>query len=53
MERSEQLAKQHWGYVEALLKAHLVDDGVIAVVGYHYQTAFSHGYKHGQEDLQK
>ena len=51
--RAWQLAKDHWGYIEDLLKAHSVDGDDICIISFHYLTAFVHGYKHGQEDLQK
>ena len=45
------LAEDHWKYIEALLKAHQLNPTDISVVGFHYRSAFIHGYKHGQESL--
>ena len=42
-----QLADEHWGYVKELLELH--DASQVRTVGWHYRTAFIHGYKHGQE----
>ena len=47
------LAAAHWDYIEKLFtygipKARLAD-GAIEVIGFHYRTAFIHGYKHGKE----
>lgn len=43
--------KQHWKYVEGVLKTHGVSDRIIKIVGFHYRTAMAHGYKHGIEDV--
>ena len=45
---SKQLAEDHWGYIESLLKAHGYD-GDLGVVSFHYKSAFIHGFKHGVE----
>lgn len=49
----ETLARQHWAYVESVLKAHQVHNTVVEVCGHHYRTAFVHGYKHAIEDLER
>lgn len=52
MGRSKELADAHWQYVEGVLEkafgacAH----GRMEEIGFHYKTAFEHGYKHGLED---
>lgn len=50
--RSETLAKDHWGYIKSLMETHRVDENTINTMGFHYVTAFVHGYKHAQEDMQ-
>lgn len=47
---SNQLAEEHWKYVESLLKAHGEEDELIEQIGFHYISAFIHGYKHAMED---
>ena len=42
------LAQDHWNYIKSLLEAHAVDEYEIDVIGFHYRTAFIHGYKHGK-----
>lgn len=44
------LADDHWRYVESVLVTHDVPKSVVSLLGFHYRTAFIHGYKHGQED---
>jgi len=51
MENTEkviELAEAHWKYVEAVLEAHNVHN--VDEIGFHYKSAFIHGYKHGVED---
>ena len=43
-------AKDHWDYIAALLREHGESDAVILKIGFHYQTAFIHGYKHGKSE---
>ncbi len=50
-ERADELADAHWGYIKEVLQAHDVDEGEIQRIGFHWQSAFVHGYKHAQEDL--
>jgi hypothetical protein len=45
----EWLAAAHWTYIEEVLRAHGESDDVIAKCGYHYNTAFQHGWKHAME----
>ena len=44
------LAKDHWEYVEELLIAHGEKNEDIELIGFHYRTAFIHGFKHGVEE---
>lgn len=46
---SKQLADEHWGYIEALLKAH-EEEYNIKQIEFHYKSAFIHGYKHAMEE---
>lgn len=52
MNHPEILANEHWKYVKELLDAHCEDDENIERIGFHYKTAFIHGYKHGREDYE-
>jgi hypothetical protein len=45
-----ELADNHWGYVESVLKQHGAPEDIIEASGFHYRTAFCHGYKHGQDE---
>lgn len=46
----KKLAEEHWrNYIEELVEAHEKDKSVIPIVKFHYISAFTHGYKHGQE----
>lgn len=49
--RANSLAEAHWQYIEGILAVHNVTIAVIAACGYHYKTAFVHGYKHALEDI--
>jgi len=46
-----ELAKAHWEYVKNLL----INHGIIDTdqIGFHYKSAFIHGYKHGVSDNEK
>lgn len=46
----EELAEEHWNYVKDLLGIHGEKSKIIDKIGFHYVTAFEHGYKHGVED---
>ena len=50
-ENAIELAAAHWAYIESVLRSHNEEQAVIEKCGFHYQQAFIHGYKHGQEDL--
>ena len=54
-------ADAHWEYIEALTRATLATPGtsevgmsvdeLIALIGFHYKSAFTHGWKHALEAL--
>ncbi len=46
----KKLAEAHWGYIKNLLIQHNVNLDEIERIGFHYQTAMIHGYKHGWAD---
>ena len=50
-DRANELADAHWGYVSEVLKKHMVSDNMIEIAGFHYKSAFVHGYKHAIEDI--
>lgn len=50
MEKAKKLADAHWSYVRDMLLAHDEDSDIIEKCGFHYRTAFIHGFKHGVED---
>jgi len=47
----EELAANHWAWVADMLASHNVPVKDIDICGYHYQTAFVHGYKHAIQDV--
>ena len=49
-DRAKQLSREHWAYIRRLLKAHKLSAFIIKLIGFHYRTAFIHGYKHAIED---
>lgn len=51
-ERAKSLAEDHWSYLEELLETHRHLQEVIEACGFHYVTAFVHGYKHAMEDVE-
>lgn len=52
LEKAKQLAQEHWNYLEQLLLTHNIPVEQINIIGFHYKTAFIHGYKHSQEDCE-
>ena len=54
-------ADAHWEYIEALTRATLATPGtsacgmsvddLVELIGFHYKSAFIHGWKHGLEAL--
>jgi hypothetical protein len=50
MKTAQELADAHWSYIESLLKTHgQSDDNILQIIGWHYKTAFIHGFGHGEE----
>lgn len=43
------LAHEHWLYISDLLHVHELSKSEIKRIGFHYKTAFMHGYKHAME----
>jgi hypothetical protein len=41
----------HWDYVQRVLILHGEEPDNIAMIGFHYQSAFIHGVKHGVEGV--
>ena len=44
-------AEEHWSYIGALLKKHESNSN-IALIKFHYITAFIHGHKHGMKEME-
>jgi hypothetical protein len=42
------LAGQHWAYVDRVLAVHGIEQEDREMIGFHYKSAFVHGYKHGE-----
>lgn len=49
MKEPEELAEDHWKYIERLLEMHGEDDEVVDKIGFHYVSAFVHGFKHARD----
>ena len=54
-EQVEEMAEAHWSYVRKVIEQQhnydiggIIPDEVIDLVGFHYRTAFVHGFKHGR-----
>jgi hypothetical protein len=47
--QAELLADQHWKYISEVLAVSGLADTIIFQIGFHYRTAFIHGFKHGAE----
>ena len=50
--RANQLAEEHWDYIQCVLEWHDVDSKTIFNIGNHYRAALIHGYKHAIEDME-
>jgi hypothetical protein len=53
----EQLAQQHWAYVEQVIRhewgeTENMDEEYLKALEFHYKSAFAHGFKHGKEEKQ-
>lgn len=56
---AHELAVAHWEYVRGVIMQEIGDDmgkkltltvqEYVDTVGFHYKTAFEHGFKHGEE----
>ncbi len=46
-----ELANDHWEYVKEVLITHGESNEVIEKIGFHYRSAFVHGFKHGVDEL--
>jgi hypothetical protein len=46
-EPENELASRHWSYVDELLSIHGIIPEDRQMIGFHYKSAFVHGYKHG------
>lgn len=49
METPEELANQHWSYVEKVLQTAGENPEIIEKIKMHYIESFKHGFKHGRE----
>ncbi len=53
-EAVKKLAKEHWDYVKELINVHtLLDEKTLAMLRFHYITAFIHGYKHAIDEIKE
>jgi 1,6-anhydro-N-acetylmuramate kinase len=51
-EREEDyLATAHWHYIKSILETHGVQPDEIEKIGFHYKSAFIHGYGHEKEKI--
>lgn len=53
MTRATELAEAHWSYVEGVMRAHDLPEESIRECGFHYRSAFVHGWKHSAEEAAK
>lgn len=51
-DETHKLAVAHWDYVKAVLinSESNINHKLFDIIGFHYITAFKHGYKHGKKD---
>jgi hypothetical protein len=49
-DKAVKLAEEHWNYVESVLATSGHTEENIKLIGFHYKSAFVHGYKHGRQD---
>ncbi len=50
MKSVEEMAEEHWKYVEKVLLTHGEDEDVIEKIKFHYISSFLHGVKHGKNN---
>ena len=50
--KEHELAVEHWKYVKGVLinAESNINSRILDIIGFHYITAFKHGYKHGKEE---
>ena len=48
----KQMSIDHWKYIRTVLEEHGESKEVIEKCGFHYRTAFEHGFKHGVESME-
>ena len=48
-ENARELASEHWEYSKELLEVCCVPLDTIRIIGFVYQAALVHGFKHGRE----
>ena len=53
--KAKNLAEEHWKYVKTVIlnSEPNINTKIVDIIGFHYITAFVHGYKHGKEDVIK
>ena len=46
------LAVEHWDYVKGVIinSESNINHRVLGIIGFHYITAFKHGYKHAKDE---
>lgn len=44
------LSSEHWEWIHDLLTTHGEAESTLRMIGFHYRSAFVHGYKHGRAD---
>ena len=52
MKKARKLAKEHWKWVNRMLKETDEPKGNVKTIGVYYRAAFIHGYKHAKEKEQ-
>jgi hypothetical protein len=50
LKKAATLAEEHWSYLRGVLEMDDIPHKEITRIGYHYKTAFVHGFKHCLED---
>ena len=48
---AKELANMHWSYIRQMLVHDQLTDIEIERIGFHYKTAFEHGFKHADQIL--
>lgn len=50
MKTAEEVAAEHWAYIKKMLIVHGQNEVDVETIGFHYKSAFIHGWKHGVEE---